>query len=316
VNIKEAIEDYTARYLASHQRKLIMNLLDRFRIRIVQGDHPGLQFAMALVSVHDEELRCIGTAFAVAPGLAMTAAHVVRDWDNYQEQRDGYRRSGINFFVVAFQSFGGSVLEWLVDEIYCLWTADIAFLRFAKPAWWGDGVGQFKPRCARLNMNPPSPGDEIRVFGFPESYVENRILYVSPSECVARVREVVLQSPYRLRPSSYVELDGEIVGGMSGGPCFDPNWNVVGMCSKGWNFIEDVPDPSPLSYMALLWPAMSLPIDPFKTGSFPAWNLFKEGPAQAVGHRRVHVTSTGGTKLLPLTLTLSDRLIGGTLRND
>lgn len=272
-----------------------MEFVNRFRLHAVFDDHPGLQFAMPLVSVHDDELLCIGTAFPVCPGLAITAAHVVREWKNYQERKDGYRRPEINFSVVAFQLFEGKVLEWHVDAAYCLWTGDIAFLRFLKPSWWGDGEDRFKPRCVRLNVNPPVAGTEIRVFGFPNSFVKDRILYVSPAECTARVREVVLNSPYNFRPTSYVELDGEILAGMSGGPCFDADWNVVGMCSKGWNFIEDVEDCSPLSYMGLLWPAMSLPIDPWKTGEFPAWNFFKQGPAQAVGHRRVEVTSTGET---------------------
>jgi hypothetical protein len=110
-------------------------------------------------------------------------------------------------------------------------------------------------------------------------------------ECVARVREVALKSAISIRPTSYVELDGEIAPGMSGGPCFDREWNIVGMCSKGLEELSQVLPP--LSIMALLWPAMGLNVDLFKTGQFPVWNLFKEGPTKALGSQRVHVSSTG-----------------------
>lgn len=269
----------------------------QFRLHAVSEDYPGLHFTMPLVSAHDGELRCVGSSFLVFPGLAVTAAHVVRDWVDYQETRDGYRRAGTNFSVTAYQYFQGDFLPWVVDAIEVLWPADIAFLRFAKPNWWGTESGQLVTRSARLNFNPPVPGETVRVFGFPNSSVLDGVVDIKPSESLARVREVTIKTPFSFRPTSYVELEGEIIGGMSGGPCFDGNWNVIGMCSKGWNFIEDVPDSSPLSFMALLWPAMSLEIDLFKTGRFPALDLFQKGPAQAVGARRVQVTSHGESQI-------------------
>jgi hypothetical protein len=132
---------------------------------------------------------------------------------------------------------------------------------------------------------------------------------------------VALKSEMRIRPTSYVELEGEIQGGMSGGPCFDSESNVIGAASRGWNFLDDTPSQSPLSYVALLWPAMSIPIDPFKTGVFPAWDLFKAGTARAVGHRRLHVTGRGEVQLgvvdpdglVALPLSTSKEHLGGAL---
>ncbi len=49
--------------------------------------------------------------------------------------------------------------------------------------------------------------------------------------------------------------------------------------------------------MALLWPAMNTPIDLFRSGNFPAIDLFKEGPARAIGYRRLYVTSKGESRL-------------------
>lgn len=270
-----------------------MDWVEQFRLQDVDAGHPAMQVTMPLVSIHDGELQCIGTAFAVAPGLAITAEHVVDSWLYYQECRNGYKRTGATFSVVAFQWFEGKVYGWVVDAMYASRSADIAFLRFQRPGWWGDAPGQVRPRCARLNFNPPVPGNELRVFGFPNSEMKDGVLYVSPSECLARVRWVDLKTDKTMRPLSHVEVDGEIFGGMSGGPCFDRDWNVVGVNSKGWDFF----DSPPLAYVALLWPAMRIQIDLFKTGAFPAIDLFKEGPARALGYRRVHVSSKGQARL-------------------
>ena len=167
-------------------------LSPNFRLRGVQDDHKGLQVAMPLVSVHDDDLTCIGSSFLVWPGVAITAAHVVREWLDYQEKRDGYKRAGVAFSVSAYQFFRGEILRWDVETIHSLWTADIAFLQFKMPSWWGTGKDQVIPPHARLNMNPPTPGEMVRVFGFPKSSIENGILHVSPSESVARVREVMM----------------------------------------------------------------------------------------------------------------------------
>jgi len=96
--------------------------------------------------------------------------------------------------------------------------------------------------------------------------------------------------PRGFRPFSHIDVDGKLLPGMSGGPCFDKDWNVVGVNSKGWDGLD-------LAHVALLWPAMKTPIDLFKSGEFPAIDLFKEGPAQAVGYRRLYATSKGESRL-------------------
>jgi hypothetical protein len=130
----------------------------------------------------------------------------------------------------------------------------------------------------------------LLVFGFPESRIDGGQLVVTPTQCTTRVRQVALQSEGRSRPSSYLELDGEIGHGMSGGPCLDAQWNAVGVNARGW-------DSFPIAYVAVLWPAMAVQINLFQTGAFPALELFTTGAAQALGYRRVQISSTGSIRL-------------------
>jgi hypothetical protein len=257
----------------------------KFKLRGVAKDYPGQQFALVLIAEHDGLSRFVGSGFTVADGLGITASHVIDDCVNYQEKRDGYKRRDSVISLTAIQLYDGKVLEWSVDAVYGSTTSDISFLRFRRPNWWGDGPGQVKPRYPRLNLNPPALGDTVRVFGFPDSELHEGLLNISPAECECKVREVHLRTePTWYKPLSYIELEGEIEHGMSGGPCFDKDWNVIGVNSLGW-------DGLPSLKVALLWPAMKVEIDLFQTGAFPAIDLFKSEAVSALGYRRVYVTS-------------------------
>lgn len=258
----------------------------QFELRDVTADYPGLQVALALVAENDGLSRCIGSAFAVAPGLAITASHVIDDCVNYQEKRDGYKRRDSVFSLTAIQLCNGKYFVWSVDAIYGSVSSDIAFLRFRRPDWLGDGPGQVTPECARLNLNPPAVGDKVRVFGFPDSEIDGSVLTISPTECECRVQKVDVRTdePTWYKPLSHFEIEGKIEHGMSGGPCFDKDWNVIGVNSSGW-------DGLPLGKVALLWPAMKIEIDLYKTGPFPAIDLFKSSETFALGYRRVYITS-------------------------
>ena len=128
-----------------------------FVFQQIDGTCPGMQFAMQLISEVSGVATCIGSAFLVVPGLAMTAAHVV---DDYLLTSDGSATPG-GPALIAIQLFEGRMLQWVVDAIYGSTACDVAFLRLLRPAWWGTDAGQVNPRCARLSFNPPSLGDRI-----------------------------------------------------------------------------------------------------------------------------------------------------------
>ena len=262
-----------------------MDWSERVKLQNADINHFGLQISMALIVEVRGQLRPIGTAFSVAPGLAITAAHVV----DFTRWSDGENPAG-SFPLIAFHVFENKLYRWDVDSIYGSRSYDIAFLRFRRPPWWDDGPGQIKPRYPRLNFNPPRPGDEIRMFGFPLSEIKDGVLQVTPSESCGRVKMIDSNTDHPEIPQQYAKVEAEILNGMSGGPCFDRDWNVIGVNGCGWSFRYE-------AYLALLWPAMNIEIDLFKSGAFPAIDLFTKGPAKALGYRRLHVKSNGQTLL-------------------
>jgi hypothetical protein len=106
----------------------------QFTLRGVTADYPGHEVALALVDNYRGISRCVGSGVAVAPGLAMTASHVIDGCVRYRQQVDGYRHSDQILSLTAVQSYDNKVFVWSVDFIYGSVLSDIAFLRFARPA--------------------------------------------------------------------------------------------------------------------------------------------------------------------------------------
>ena len=261
--------------------------LGRGDVEDIEFSHPAMKVMMPLMSMHDGEPRCMGTAFAVAPGLAITAHHVVDGIYNYQQQRDRFTLGESGFSILAFQWFEGQFYPWIVDAVYSSSVADTAFLRFIKPDWWGHGESQIRPACARLSFNPPEVGDEVEMFGLPDSTIENGVLILRPMRSSARVTNIELKRDGKLYPRSRIDVEGELLHGMSGGPCFHKDGGVIGVNSSAWEGFR-------LAHVALLWPALNVEIDLFKSGAFPVIDLFtKHASMRALGYRRVHVTSKG-----------------------
>jgi hypothetical protein len=84
---------------------------EKVGLRDVDVKHPAMQVTMPVVSNHNGELRCVGTAFAVAPGLAITAEHVVANCIDYQRLRDGYTSDNATVGINAYQWFGDRILR-------------------------------------------------------------------------------------------------------------------------------------------------------------------------------------------------------------
>src|SRR5688572_11585109 len=110
-----------------------------FRLRLIEQEHPAYGVAMPVLSYHDGVWRCLGSSFFVVPGLAITAAHLVREWVD-TDQAGTNRRAAVP--VVAIQFIDGKPHEWRAEFVDALWPSDIALLRFARPSWWGNGPGQ------------------------------------------------------------------------------------------------------------------------------------------------------------------------------
>lgn len=126
----------------------------------------------------------------------------------------------------------------------------------------GELPPDFAWHIPRLNALPPSIGDCITAFGYPNS--KHRVV----SDGTARIRLDPRTAPgdvldvhynYRDRavlPFPCCHTNARYDGGMSGGPVFNAAGQVCGLVST--NIPPETPDEEHSSYVSRLWPVLGL----------------------------------------------------------
>jgi hypothetical protein len=194
-----------------------------------------------------------GSAVIVAPGIALTANHVLDGfWQYFDESED----LPAGFSVQALQYVPGrsEPVVWHVAAAGRADAIDIAALSL-RPS---ENVPKdYNPLVPTLDVTHPHPGTRVQAFGFPMSQVEQEergwVIRHLAAGAVGVVGEVfpVRRDAGMLRFPCY-EMSLPIVAGMSGGPVFDETGHLRGIICSSID-PELVP-----SYASVLWPAMGL----------------------------------------------------------
>jgi hypothetical protein len=209
-----------------------------------------------------ETLTIGGSGVMVAPGLVLTATHVLRDEVAAIEAHElsvwclGLRRDGrAELWALSRMRFGET-------------ESDLAFLAvrpYSKvPAAWA-------LTCLALTTRLPAAGDPVTVVGFrfdnsgPDGLGSiDGFPVVSRGRLYASAGTVLQVDLYRdsvLAPFPYVEVGCGTLGGMSGGAVIDARGAVMGILSVGLSH-EDGRGPSHAAWIlqalqfdvALSWP--------------------------------------------------------------
>jgi hypothetical protein len=223
-----------------------------------------LEGIMLSVAFTDGEKHFIeGTAVLIAPGIAITATHVIE-----------HRKNAIETGSIAIGCFGLSdpVQFWRVSTITFAPNSDLTIL--------GLTYASALPRentfhQAVLSTRLPSLGEKLSIIGFRAK--ENHFEITDPKNhyhsgdiflCNGSVTERYIEGRDKfLIPWPCLEVSCASWGGMSGGPVFDQNGHLIGLLSTSFSS-EDNQGPS---YISLLWPAMTCtfsggwPIDFFES---------------------------------------------------
>lgn len=192
--------------------------------------------ALVAVGVTDNKTITIwGSGVLVAPGLVLTAKHVVDDFADAVENREldycciGPRSSGNADF------WRGASLRYAENE------SDTAFLGVKlnspiEPDW--------VVSCFPVSVIPPRPTEMLTVVGFrfeePGSIKPERmgdIAVVAQGNMHASAGRVAAFHPYARdsrMPYPTIEISSGSVGGMSGGAVLDRNGAIVGLVSRGF----------------------------------------------------------------------------------
>jgi hypothetical protein len=255
-----------------HQVGIVLRLDE---LTVAQGesgdftDYSPLQSTvMPVVSLQEGRLQCWGTAACIGPaGWFLTAGHVVDDFvAAYGDTDDG--TTGLFILWETDETLGNGPNNYLgaplaVHYLHRHSSADLVTLSVALHPLTPDRL-----RVAALALRMPAVGEPLAVVGYRKMSLSGD---VRPGEMSSidyertltiGVGVVLEQQPHRrgagLRGSPGVVTDAPIRSGMSGGPVFDRNREIVGFASSS---MEPITPGEPWnSYVALCGPALELDV--------------------------------------------------------
>ena len=180
----------------------------------------------------------------VAPGVALTARHVVEAMRN-----EGFMKEG-----------GGYLQGWgLQKDMKVAWTADgltsdsgdLAILTLT-PAI----EPSFPVYLATLVAREPCVGERITLVGFAASETEfgnNRDAGLGLFVSVGQVIDVYREGRDQSVPNPSIGVSAKTENGMSGGAAFDSQGRLIGIITSGVG--DDC------SFVSLSWPSVAAPLE-------------------------------------------------------
>lgn len=194
---------------------------------------------LAIVIKTEDATTIVGTASFIAPGLAVTATHVLTDHleelmtSNAALGCIGPATHGLELWDVRKVSMEGPGSA-----------GDVAYLslepRFAIPHGW-------KFRMFPLSTKAPFPDSFLRIVGFRyPNITHNNAGTLAEGELFmsgGRVANLYGNRDRVLMPFPCIEVLCGSLNGMGGGPVVDPNGSLVGVLSRGLH-VDDGEGPS------------------------------------------------------------------------
>jgi len=197
--------------------------------------------ALLAIVINDGQRRVLGTAFLVAPGLAISAFHVLAT------DIDAILRLETPVYCFGLRS-GQSTL-WDIRQINYTEDSDIAYISLIPRSALHEDRTFFQ---FPLTTRSPKAGEELHIIGYtsgpldgaPEDDVRFKVM-----SAVGAVRNVYpSKRDSVLMPFPTLEIDCGSVGGMSGGVVIDNTGHVCGVICRGLS-VDDEQGPTYASWL-------------------------------------------------------------------
>ncbi len=189
--------------------------------------------ALLAIVVDDGQRRVLGTAFLVAPGLAISAFHVL-DADINAILRSEKR-------VYCFGLRSGQATLWDIRHINHTEDSDIAYLSLIPRSKLHEDrtIFQFP-----LTTRTPKTGEHLHLIGYTNGPLDGEIEDAIQFKLMSAVGAVSNVYPSQrdsvLMPFPTIEILCGSVGGMSGGVVMDNSGHVCGVICRGLSVDDEI----------------------------------------------------------------------------
>jgi hypothetical protein len=211
------------------------------------------RYTLQLVTERGGVVHSMGSAVLFAPGMAMTARHVLDECGKAY----GWSKENHGDFVMHALQYGSAttVFQHSVARVFTDAVCDIAVLLLRSP------VESVPDAFPALSLLPPSRGEVVCAFGYPGgAVVDGQAIQVSPNGHTSRgeVLDVFVKGRDRiLAPFPCFSTNLRFDDAMSGGPVFNQAGQVCGLVSRHMALEAD----QHYSLVALLWPASAIEVE-------------------------------------------------------
>ncbi len=265
-------------------------------------DSPIYEVSVRIMALNSDcsEVFASGTGVVIAENLILTARHVFEDFSTkYNLQLNSEIQSADNFNIwVIFISKNKEDLYhvYAVANAYINPYADLVlfhldpFDKTGSPRTWGQ---------VKLAINIPQPGERIVAFGFTKSKVEVTLNSSGEPEIklddVPRVSVGEIIEVYPEKRDSYllnfpsIRINARLEGGMSGGPVFNDQGELIGVVCSSYDEIESE---DYVSYVSLLWPLMATMLVDKNDNFYPLYDLAVKDIVKVAGLEKITISKT------------------------
>lgn len=202
---------------------------------------------VAVAKMADEGGTIIGSGVMVAPGLLLTATHVLEEFN-----------ADLPPVFLTFLPEGGRA--WLCRETstvsgmveFAHERRKVSDISLVSCTLNSEGYEQQPLMLGPMQVALPKIGDRLWAYGYRHQFIDGGAASVTPVVTSGLVTQVFPHGRGQHLPSPCVEVEMDTLGGMSGGPVVNSDGFVVGIVSTSF-------DGGP-SFITLVWEAMRFDI--------------------------------------------------------
>jgi hypothetical protein len=285
-----------------------MNLIRKTTIE--EFLHPISSYVVPLYAFSEQESYVAGTAVIIAPGIALTASHVIQSLLEYF--CNNQLKSNIELDIYLTQFNTGAT--WYICNTATWIGTDISVLSLVPRNLIAEKI---KITPLNITVDPPNKGDTVIAYGYPKTKLniprndseQTELKFViSPTLSEGSVTEInsSMRDSMNLRFPCFA-VNAEYSPGMSGGAVFNQDRELCGLvCSGGKGDLINYSHATsiwPMSIIPVIIPSNIPPHDSVVSGAtYKILDLAKLGYINLSGHDRIeffiHHNGSNGVRRL------------------
>jgi hypothetical protein len=204
---------------------------------------------VAIGAINDNGQQIIGSGVMMAPGLCLTATHVLEGLDGLPLLSAFVDEKNMRIWIAGDHHAAQFRAEFVPFQIPQNTSSDVSLISCSP---FSDFTDSEPFLFAPIELIVPKIGERLWAMGFREKSNDGHPM-IGCFLSSGVVSELYLEGRGSHLKGPCVEVKMSVLGGMSGGPVFNAQGRIVGIISSGLDGQDNTGGPT---YVSLVWPAL------------------------------------------------------------